>query len=73
MAGDLQEPATELRDKGHKSAWGQVKDRTKSFKEKEKLKWTNEGRKVEVLKGINYHVKRENIKPYKQSGKILKE
>lgn len=34
---------TESRKRGHKSAW-KVKDRTKAFKEKEKLKWTKEGR-----------------------------
>ena len=34
---------TEPRNKGHKIIW-KVKDRTKSFKEKEKLQWTKEGR-----------------------------
>lgn len=51
----------ELRDKGHKSAWGQVKDRTKSFKEKDKLKWA--GGKVAVLEGINDHVKGKILNP----------
>lgn len=38
-----------------------VKDRTKSFKEKEKLKWTRG--KVEVLEGINDHVKGKILNP----------
>lgn len=53
--------STELRDKGHKSPWGKVKDRTKSLKEKEKLKWTKEGR-LRILRTYMTMLKRKILK-----------
>lgn len=52
---------TELRDKGHKSPWGQVKDRTKSLKKKEKLKRTKEGR-LRILRTYMAMLKRKILK-----------